>query len=65
MKIEPQPLSKTAKGGQKIESKTLQILIYLILMIDDYLCDAYTCNLLHPFDYLEKRTTYKVLLKHL
>ena len=25
--IEPQPLSKTAKGGQIIESKTLQILI--------------------------------------
>lgn len=27
--IEPQPLSNTAKGGQTIESKTLQILIYL------------------------------------
>lgn len=29
--IEPQPLSKTASGGQKIESKTLQILIFKLL----------------------------------
>ncbi|EIJ38949.1 hypothetical protein JoomaDRAFT_1951 [Galbibacter orientalis DSM 19592] len=28
--IEPQPLSRTAKGGKKIESKTLQILIFYI-----------------------------------
>lgn len=27
IKIEPQPLSKTAKGGQKIDKITLQILI--------------------------------------
>ena len=47
IKIEPQPLSKTAKGGQKIESKTLQILIRLILMIDDYLFDAFQTVLLH------------------
>lgn len=65
IKIEPQPLSKTAKGGQKIERRTLQILIRLILMIDDYLCDAHTCNLLHLFEYLEEFTIYKVLLKHL
>jgi len=35
MMMEPQPRSITANGGQKIESKTLQILIILlILMID-------------------------------
>lgn len=28
IKIEPQPLSKTANGGQIIDSKTLQKLIY-------------------------------------
>jgi hypothetical protein len=28
IKIEPQPLSKTAKGGQIMESKTRQILIF-------------------------------------
>ena len=28
--IEPQPLSTTAKGGQIIDSKTLQKLMYLI-----------------------------------
>lgn len=33
--IEPQPLSKTAKGGQMIESRTLQKLIILILLIED------------------------------
>jgi len=27
IKIEPQPLSRTAKGGHKIESRTLQKLI--------------------------------------
>ncbi|RAJ22461.1 hypothetical protein LX77_02406 [Gelidibacter algens] len=33
--IEPQPLSITAKGGQKIERITLQIpMILMILMID-------------------------------
>ena len=36
IRIEPQPLSKTASGGKKIESKTLQILIILIL-IDELL----------------------------
>lgn len=28
---EPHPLSTTAKGGKKIASKTLQILIFLII----------------------------------
>lgn len=33
--MEPQPLSITAKGGQNIESKTLQILMMIkFLMID-------------------------------
>jgi len=36
IKIEPQPLSKTAKGGQIIDSKTLQKLI-LIYLIDDFI----------------------------
>ena len=31
MIIDPQPLSRTASGGQKIERRTLQI-----LMIDDF-----------------------------
>lgn len=30
IKIEPQPLSKTANGGKNIESKTLQKLIMII-----------------------------------
>jgi hypothetical protein len=37
--IEPQPLSITAKGGQKIESKTLQILIiidFLFYLMKDF-----------------------------
>lgn len=30
--IEPQPLSRTASGGQKIERRTLQILIILMFL---------------------------------
>jgi len=33
MTIDPQPLSITAKGGNKIESSTLQILIYTNLQL--------------------------------
>ena len=44
--IEPQPLSITAKGGQKIERITLQILIMIDLLIDDYLCDVINACLL-------------------
>lgn len=43
--IEPQPLSKTAKGGHKIDSNTLQKLI-LIFLIDDYLYDVIQNKLL-------------------
>ena len=32
IRIEPQPLSNTANGGKKIESKTLHILIIKILI---------------------------------
>lgn len=39
MKIEPQPLSITAKGGQIIESKTLQKLMVINLkLIDVIIC---------------------------
>ena len=34
--IDPQPLSRTARGGNNIESKTLQKLIFNIDLIDDY-----------------------------
>ena len=30
--IDPQPLSKTARGGNKIESNTLQILILICVV---------------------------------
>lgn len=41
IKIEPHPLSKTAKGGQIIDSTTLQKLILIDFLIDDYLYDAF------------------------
>ena len=51
--MEPQPLSITAKGGQIIDSKTLQKLIDLILKtetclvwIDDFLFDVKVTYLL-------------------
>jgi hypothetical protein len=59
--MEPHPLSNTAKGGQKIESKTLQILIGLIFLIDDYLFDVNILNLLQSHKYLESNFTYKAL----
>lgn len=38
--IEPQPLSRTASGGQKIERRTLQILIILMIYNHHYHCVA-------------------------
>jgi len=40
MKMEPQPLSITAKGGQIIDSNTLQKLMIRLLNIDDYFFDV-------------------------
>ena len=37
IKIDPQPLSTTAKGGKRIESSTLQILIVTNLQLIVYL----------------------------
>ena len=34
--MDPQPLSITASGGQKIESNTLQILMMICFSIDDF-----------------------------
>jgi len=46
MNIEPQPLSITAKGGQIIESNTLQKLILIDFIIDDYVYDVFQNKLL-------------------
>ena len=37
IKIEPHPLPITAKGGQIIDSKTLQKLMFDLILIDDLL----------------------------
>ena len=54
IKIEPQPLSKTAKGGQIIDIKTRQILINLF----------FDCDVIYKTLFPEKSYNYKLYISN-
>ena len=69
IKIDPQPLSITAKGGKRIESSTLQILIIQIYELIILICPLdigfvtaidlhHLCTYISPLLFYEAKSTY-------